>query len=299
MCRTGPELQRDQIVEFVATVRGCGQPEPPPCGNLAHGVLERRSREVMALVDHDEAVPGGQLRQIIAPRQRLQRHHVDRAAQLRAATTQLTRGDAEVLGQPCPPLIGEGLAVDQHQRRGGVPGDQRACDHGLARPGRRDQHPMVMIGEVGDGGGLVAAQRRGEHELLRRALRAPVVDLQHAAGLPHDVRHQTGQPARKHQPTVERLVERVQEPRDAPDRETSTLPVVEGRVRHRRRMLQRREQRRGECGHVDPDPGGKLHADHLRRPGLNARRRGRHQPGDGGTHGWRGDPLSKPLHLAR
>ena len=201
------QLQRDQIVELVATVRGCGQPEPPPGGNLAHGVLERRGGEVMALVDHDEAVSSGQLRQIIAPRQGLQRHHVDRAAQLRAAAAQLARGDAEVLGQPRPPLIGEGLAVDQHQRRGVVPGDQRTGDHGLARPGGRDQHPMVMFGEVGDGVGLVIAQRRGEHELLRRALRAPVVDLQRAAGLPHDGRQQTGQPARKHQPTVEGLVE--------------------------------------------------------------------------------------------
>ena len=180
------QLQRDQIVELVATVRGCGQPEPPPGGDLAHGVLERRGRDVMALVDHDEAVPGGQLRQIIAPRQGLQRHHVNRAAQLRAPATQLARGDAEVLGQPRPPLIGEGLAVDQHQRRGVVPGDQRTGNHGLARPRGRDQHPMVMFGEVGDGVGLVIAQRRGEHELLRRALRAPVVDLQRAAGLPHD-----------------------------------------------------------------------------------------------------------------
>ena len=125
-------------------------------------------REVMTLVDHHEAVSGGQLRQVVAPRQGLQGHHVDRAAQLRAATTELARGNAEVFGQPRPPLIGEGLAVDQHQRRGGVSGDQRARDHGLARPGRRDQHPMVMIGEVGDGVGLVVAQRRGEHELTGR-----------------------------------------------------------------------------------------------------------------------------------
>ena len=132
------QLQRDQIVEFVATVRGGGQPEPPPGGDLPHGVLERRGRDVMALVDHDEAVPSGQLRQIVAPRQGLQRHHVNRAAQLRPAATQLARGDAEVLGQPRPPLIGEGLAVDQHQRRGVVPGDQRTRDHGLARTrGRR------------------------------------------------------------------------------------------------------------------------------------------------------------------
>jgi hypothetical protein len=69
-------------------------------------------------------------------------------------------------------------------------------------PGRRDQHAMVMIGEVGDGVGLVIAQRRGGHELLRHAIRAPVVDLQRTAGLPRDVRHQTCQPAWK-EATVE------------------------------------------------------------------------------------------------
>jgi len=227
-------------------------------------------RDFVGDADHDwgyTARANDQTRQIIAPRQSLQRHHVNRAAQLRAATTQLARGDAEVLGQPRPPLIGQGLAVDQHQRRGGVLGDQGACDHGLACTGWGDQYPMVMIGEVGDGVGLVIAQRRSEHELLGRALRAPVVDLERAAGLPHDIRQQTGQPAWQHQPTVKGLAERVQEPRDTPGREASTLPVVEGRVRHRRRMLQRREQRRGERGHVDPDTRGELHADHLRGPG--------------------------------
>jgi hypothetical protein len=164
---------------------------------------------MMALVDHDEAVTGGQLRQVVAPRQGLQRHHVDRAPQLGAATTELARGDAEVLGQPRPPLIGEGLAVDQNERRGGVPSDQRTRDHGLARAGRGDQHPMIMVGEVGDGVVLVVAQRRVECERLRRAVRAPVVDLQRATGLPHDIRQQSGQPAREHQPAVEGLVERV------------------------------------------------------------------------------------------
>jgi hypothetical protein len=123
---------------------------------------------------------------------------------------------------------------------------------------------MVMIGEVGDGGSLAIAQRRGEYERQRGAVRAPVVDLERAPGRPHNVRHQTGQPAWKHQPTVEGLVERVQEPRDAPRRETSTLSIIDDRVRHRRRMLQRREQRRGQRGHVDRNPGG------ARRPPARA-----------------------------
>ncbi|OSY34574.1 hypothetical protein BG845_06727 [Pseudonocardia autotrophica] len=291
------ELQRDQVVELVAPVRGRGQPEPAPGRDLAHGVVERRGRKVMTFVDHDEAVTGGQRRQVVAPSEGLEGHHIDRAAQLRAAATELARDDAEVLGQPRPPLISEGLAVDQHQRRGGVPGDQRARDHGLTYPGRRDQHPVVVIGEVGDGVGLVVPQRRSEIELLRRAVRAPVVDLQRAAGLRHGARQQTRQPAWKHQPAVESLVERVQEPRDAPGREPATLPVVEGRVRHRRRMLERREQRRGQRGHVDRGACGELHAHHLRRARLDARRRGRHEPGDGDTNLRRGDLPGEARHL--
>jgi hypothetical protein len=61
------QLQRDQIIELVAPVRSRGQPEPPPGRDLADGVLERHRREVMTLVYHDEAVSGGQGRQIVAP----------------------------------------------------------------------------------------------------------------------------------------------------------------------------------------------------------------------------------------
>nr|WP_300008747.1 hypothetical protein [Pseudonocardia sp.] len=216
---------------------------------------------------------------------------------LRAATTELARGDAEVLGQPRPPLIGEGLAVDQHQCRGGVPRDQRARDHSLARPGRGDQHPVVVIGEVGDRVVLVVAQRRGERELLRCAVRAPVVDLQCTPSLLDDVRQQAGQPAWKHQPTVEGLVERVQEPRDAPGREPATLPVIERWIRHRRRMLEGRGQSRRQRGHLDRGARSKLHAHHRRRAGLDTRGRGRHQPGDSDTDLRRGNLAGEARHL--
>jgi hypothetical protein len=47
---------------------------------------------------------------------------------------------AEELGDPGPPLVREGLAVDQDQRGCLVRGDDRAGGHGLARPWRRDKH---------------------------------------------------------------------------------------------------------------------------------------------------------------
>lgn len=74
------QLQGDQIVELIAPVGGRGQPQPPPSRHLPHRVLERSSRNVMALVHYDEAVARGQLRKVVTPRQGLQRHDIDGAA---------------------------------------------------------------------------------------------------------------------------------------------------------------------------------------------------------------------------
>jgi hypothetical protein len=59
-------LHGDQVVELVAAVRGGGQPEPAPCRDLLDGVLERGGRDVMAFVGDDQAVPGGQFRDVVA-----------------------------------------------------------------------------------------------------------------------------------------------------------------------------------------------------------------------------------------
>ena len=59
-------LHGDQVVELVAAVRGGGQPEPAPCRDLLDRVLERGGRDVMAFVGDDKAVPGGQLRDVVA-----------------------------------------------------------------------------------------------------------------------------------------------------------------------------------------------------------------------------------------
>jgi hypothetical protein len=64
--------------------------------------------------------------------------------QLRPAATELPGLDAEELSDPGPPLIGEGLPVDQDQRGCLVPGDHGAGDHGLARPRRRNEHPEIV-----------------------------------------------------------------------------------------------------------------------------------------------------------
>jgi hypothetical protein len=50
--------------------------------DLPDRVLERGGRDVMAIVGDDQAVPGGQLRDVIAAAQGLQGDHIDGAAQL-------------------------------------------------------------------------------------------------------------------------------------------------------------------------------------------------------------------------
>src|SRR5260370_39476208 len=66
VCRVGDgvagraDLEGDQVVELVAPVGGSGQPEPAPGRDLLDGVLERRSRDVVAFVGRSPArIPRG------------------------------------------------------------------------------------------------------------------------------------------------------------------------------------------------------------------------------------------------
>ena len=72
---------------------------------------ERGGRDVMAFVGDDKAVPGGQLRDVIAAGQGLQGDDVDGAAQLGPAAAELPGFDAEELSDPGPPLVSERLPV--------------------------------------------------------------------------------------------------------------------------------------------------------------------------------------------
>jgi hypothetical protein len=93
---------------------------------------------VVALIGDDQPVPGGELRDVVAAGQGLQCGDVDGAAQLHRAAAELTGLDVEELADPGPPLVGQGLAVDQDERGDLVGGDDRAGHHRLPGPGRRD-----------------------------------------------------------------------------------------------------------------------------------------------------------------
>jgi hypothetical protein len=53
------EVQGDQVVELVPAVRSGGQPEPAPRRDLLDRVLERRGRDVVALIGDDQPVAAG------------------------------------------------------------------------------------------------------------------------------------------------------------------------------------------------------------------------------------------------
>jgi hypothetical protein len=91
--------------------------------------------------------------------------------------------DAEELGNPGPPLVGQGLAVDQDERGDLVGGNDRAGHHGLPGSGRRDQDPEVMPGEFRDRVPLGKRQDGGAGDVLGGAGRAVVGDVQAASGL--------------------------------------------------------------------------------------------------------------------
>jgi hypothetical protein len=91
---------------------------------------------------------------------------------------------------------------------------------------------------------LCVGQRRAQRELLSRSLRRLVRHVKAAACLPDQGRDFLRQSAWQDQPAIESLVEALQETRDAPGGDPQPLPIVEQRIRHRRRVLERGLERR-------------------------------------------------------
>jgi hypothetical protein len=77
------------------------------------------------------------------------------------AAADLPGSDAEKLFDAGAPLFGQGLAVDEHQGRGGAFGDHRAGHHRFARSGRGDEHTVVVREQRADRGPLSRVQFRG------------------------------------------------------------------------------------------------------------------------------------------
>ena len=167
--------------------------------------------------------------------------------------------EVEVLGEAGAPLVDELFAVDDHQRRHAVVGDHRAGHDGLAGARWGDEHAAVMADEIGDGGGLLGAQRTGERDLdrsrrsagrrrCRGGCRARATSSSTCSV----------EPAGEVQP-LEVLAVAADEPGRVPRREPHPLLLVELRVGDRPEMLQRCDHRRWQPGTLDrqhrPQPG--------------------------------------------
>jgi hypothetical protein len=105
---------------------------------------ERRSRYVVALVHDHQAVPADQVRNVVPAGEGLQGDDVHDTPGFGPAPAELPSLDAEQVQDAGAPLVGQCLAVDQDQRGGGLPGDERARQHRLTGPGRGDEDAQVV-----------------------------------------------------------------------------------------------------------------------------------------------------------
>src|SRR4051794_6694378 len=89
------QLEGDEVVELVASVRGRGQTEPAASRDLLYGVLEGGGGHVVALVDNHQAVVAGPVGDVVVPRKGLQSGDVDDTGGLGASAAALTGLHAE------------------------------------------------------------------------------------------------------------------------------------------------------------------------------------------------------------
>src|ERR1019366_3815701 len=113
-----------------------------------------------------QAVACGEHGDVLVAGQGLQRGDVNRTAELCPPAAELPRRDPEMVADAGAPLVGQGLAVYQHERGDRVRADDRAGDDSLAGAGRRDQHAEVVAYQRVSGLALLAGQGGGEDELL-------------------------------------------------------------------------------------------------------------------------------------
>ena len=103
--------------------------------DITNGPLERHRRHVVALVDDDQAVAGGELGEVVTLCEALDHRHVHDPGRLVATTADLTDVfgvEIEVGDEAVLPLLDKRFAVDDDQGRDAVAGDQGAADHRLA-----------------------------------------------------------------------------------------------------------------------------------------------------------------------
>src|SRR3954467_9471027 len=124
------------------------------------------------------------------------------------------------------------------------------------------------------GGPLFGVQVAVEPELLWLPGGAPVGQLQAATCLLDQGSEPLLQPTRQEQVAGECLVVATQEARGVPRGGAAPLTLVEDRVGHRRRVLERGQQRRWQLRRLDGDGGAELGTHHCGRLHGDFRGRG-------------------------
>ena len=132
---------------MIPTVGSRGQTEPVSYRHLTNNTLERHRRDVMTLVDNDEAVHLGDFAQVFTTSEALCHRDIDGALCLVAAAAELTDllcSHPKVLCETLSPLLDQRLPIDHYERRELTVGNDSAGDHGLTRTWRRHEHAEMM-----------------------------------------------------------------------------------------------------------------------------------------------------------
>ena len=116
VCRIGPSCSAIRSSSLSRRYGRGGQPEPAPGWDLPDSVLERRCRDVVAFVGDHQPVSGGKRWRCRSRRARVCRVTMSMMPlHLRAAAAELPGLDPEVVTDAGPPLVGQCLAVYQHE----------------------------------------------------------------------------------------------------------------------------------------------------------------------------------------
>jgi len=114
---------------------------------------------VVAFVDDHKPVSFRDLHQVVPTGETLDHRQIYDAACLPAGSEQADSlpVKTEVCGQTFSPLLDKMLAVDDHEGRHAMEGDERAGHQSLAGAGRSDQHAELVDDERVNGILLVGA----------------------------------------------------------------------------------------------------------------------------------------------
>ena len=231
-------MHRHDLLQAIAPVRRRSQPEQMPGASLPHTTLERERRQVVAFVDHDQAVTAEEPVEILDRFQALDHRQIDEARPLAAATAELADllpGQTEELSELDSLLLEQRLPVREHERRHGAVGDHGAPHHRLAASRRSHEYAFVVGEHLGHGGRLLRGQDALELEVCAGVCRSPVVGNQPAARVPDGRLDLFEQPAGKVQVGQVFLVAADQARRSVGG-EPQPLPLVEHRVVERGQM---------------------------------------------------------------